>query len=119
MHEPSSSSASVRFLDRERVLASIQLAAAQAAQCSGVRAIYLFGSFAHGIPTPRSDADILVVIADDADREQARMCCLRAFESVPVPVDLFVWTESEVAGSLSSGRGLPAAALRQAAIRLR
>jgi predicted nucleotidyltransferase len=108
----------VRFLDREAALAAIQAAAARGATFPGVLAIYLFGSFAYGVPTPRSDADLLVVIADDADRERVRDCCLEAFRTVPVPVDLFVWTDSEVARSLSSGRGLPATVLRQA-IRLR
>jgi predicted nucleotidyltransferase len=116
MHGPSSGFASVRFLDREAVPAAIQAAAARAAACPGVLAIYLFGSFASGVPTPRSDADLLVVITDDADREGVRDCCLEAFR--PVPVDLFVWTDSEVTASLSSGRGLPATVLRQT-IRLR
>lgn len=114
MPGPSSSSASVRFLDRDRVLAELHRSAARARACPGVIAIYLFGSFAHGIPTPRSDADILVVIADDADRHHARECCLEAFRSLPVPVDLFVWTEREVAESVARGQGLAATALRHA-----
>ncbi len=117
MREPSSSSASVRFLDRERVLAAIREAAISAAQCAGVVAVYLFGSFAYGVPTPRSDADLLVVISDDADREAVRTCCLEALRALPVPVDLFVLTEQEVAASLASGQGLAATAL-QRAIRL-
>lgn len=104
---------SVRFLDRERVLLALRRAAEQAVQCPGVVAIYLFGSFAHGIPTPRSDADLLVVIREGTDRDQARDCCLTAFRAVPVPIDLFVWTEGEVAESLASGRGLAATVLRQ------
>lgn len=114
MHELSSSSAGVRFLDREAALAAIQAAAARAAACPGVLAIYLFGSFASGVPTPRSDADLLVGIADDADRERVRDCCLEAFRTLPVPVDLFVSTDSKVARSLSSGRGLPATVLHEA-----
>ncbi|MCM8746212.1 nucleotidyltransferase domain-containing protein [Thermomicrobium sp. CFH 73360] len=114
MPEPSSSSASVRFLDRERVLAELRRSTARARACPGVIAIHLFGSFAHGVPTPRSDVDILVVIADNADRHQARECCLEAFRSLPVPVDLFVWTEHEVAESLARGQGLAATALRHA-----
>lgn len=114
MPERWSSSASVRFLDREAVLAAIRRAADRARACPGVQAVDLFGSFAHGVPTPRSDADILVVIRDDAEREQARACCLAAFRSLPVPVDLFVWTDREVRDSLASGRGRPATAVPRA-----
>ncbi len=114
MHERSSSTVSVRFLDRESVLAALREAAREAGRCPGVRAIYLFGSFASGIPTPRSDADLLVVIADGADREAARACCEEAFQELPVPVELFVWSEAEVAASAASGRGLAANVLPRA-----
>ncbi|WP_448574852.1 nucleotidyltransferase domain-containing protein [Thermomicrobium sp.] len=104
----------MRFLDRESVLAALWEAAREAGRCPGVRAIYLFGSFAGGIPTPRSDADLLVVVVDGADREAARACCEEAFQNLPVPVDLFVWSEEEVAASVASGRGLAANVLPQA-----
>jgi predicted nucleotidyltransferase len=57
----------------------------------------LFGSLARGTPTPRSDADVLVVI-ETSEHEQPRdrvPDLLRAMSPVPCPVDLFVVTRGE------------------------
>lgn len=115
MQPPFTSYAASRFINREVVLTELRQAAERAgAQCPGVEAIFLFGSFAHGTPTPRSDADLLVVIHEDADRWQVYDCCLTVFTHCPVPVDLFVLTRPEVEASCAAGRGLAAAALRHA-----
>jgi predicted nucleotidyltransferase len=60
--------------------------------------VLLFGSLATGTPTPRSDADLLVVVAT-SDRDQPRDRVpevLRAFAPLPCPLDLFVLTAQEV-----------------------
>lgn len=115
MQPPFTNYAVSRFIDREAVLAELRQAAERAgAQCPGIKAIYLFGSFAHGTPTPRSDADLLVVIREDVDRRQVYDCCLAVFMHCPVPVDLFVLTRPEIEASRAAGRGLAAAALRHA-----
>jgi predicted nucleotidyltransferase len=58
----------------------------------------LFGSLVRGIPTPRSDADLLVVLdhsphARPADRLPEM---LQALAPLPCPVDLFVLTRDEL-----------------------
>jgi predicted nucleotidyltransferase len=111
---PFSTFAASSFVNREAVVAALRQAAARAAQQRpGVHAVYLFGSFAHGTPTPRSDADVLVV-AEAADLGPLYDCCLSAFLDAPVPVDLFVRRPAEVEAGRAAGQGLIAAALEHA-----
>jgi predicted nucleotidyltransferase len=58
----------------------------------------LFGSLVRGIPTPRSDADILVILkASEIERPRDRVPqVLAAMSPLPCPVDLFVWTAEEL-----------------------
>jgi predicted nucleotidyltransferase len=105
--------AASRFLDRDAVLAALDRSAARAgADCPNVVAIYLFGSFVNGTPTPRSDADLLVLTTDDAEPTRVYDCCSSAFLDSPVPVDLFVQTCSQAAATCAAGRGVAATALR-------
>src|SRR6266540_617425 len=91
--------AASRFVNREAVLQALRQAASRAGlECSSVRAIHLFGSYADGTPTPHSDADVLVVADEEADRRDV--------------FDLFVQLQSEAEASRAAGRGLAAAALR-------
>jgi predicted nucleotidyltransferase len=57
----------------------------------------LFGSLASGTPTPRSDADILVVVetSEHAQPRDRVPDLLRAMSPLPCPVDLFVATRDE------------------------
>lgn len=115
MQPPFTTSAASRFINRDAVVTALRELAHEAARrCPGVDAIYLFGSFAHGTPTPRSDADVLVAIHDAADRDRVRACCLDVFLRLPVPVELFVQTWSEIEESRQADRGLAATALRHA-----
>jgi predicted nucleotidyltransferase len=58
----------------------------------------LFGSLAAGIPTPRSDADILVVVETSERRGRDRLPeILAAMSPLPCPVDLRVITVEELA----------------------
>ena len=80
-----------------------------------VASITLFGSFAVGVPTPRSDADILVEVSGSlnrAERLEAAGEYARAFQSVEVPVDVFVGASNEIAASVRDDRGLAATARR-------
>jgi predicted nucleotidyltransferase len=108
--------ATSRFIDRELVLRELrQVARTLKAARQEIVAIYLFGSFARGVPTPRSDADILVVIDASAasSREQLKESCIEAFLAVSVPVEVFVLSSNEVEESVKSGRGLAATVLRE------
>ena len=121
MPSRSSSSAGAVYLDRERRIQELQTAACRAAaRLPALRRVILFGSLAAGIPTPRSDADLLVVLAE-SDHPQPRDRVpevLRALMPLPCPVDLFVLTSEEldryareghplVREALEHGRDLP------------
>jgi len=70
--------------------------------------VILFGSLVSGTPTPRSDADLLVVVAESAHREpRDRMPELvRAMRPLPCPVDVFVLTTEELAEHTANGHPL-------------
>lgn len=108
--------ASCRFLDRNGVLQELHEAAVRLrATQPTVRSVTLFGSFAGGVPTPHSDADVLVEVEGPLTRTQRREAAsdyADLFQTVSVPVEVFVCTSEELATSLDSGRGVPATAYR-------
>lgn len=99
MPRASSTSAGAIYLDRARRLEEVRAAARRAAsRLPSIRRMLLFGSLQAGDATPRSDADILVVL-DRSDRTNPRdriPDILRAMAPLPCPVDLFVLTSDEV-----------------------
>jgi len=97
MPSRSSSSSGVVFLDRERAVAEVrQAVAALVARRAAVRAVWLFGSLAHGEATPHSDADLLIVVDRDARRPMDRIPEFQLLlEGLRRPVDLIVWTAAE------------------------
>lgn len=75
------------------------MAAGRAAvRLPALRRVILFGSLVAGIPTPRSDADLLVVLSESDHRESRDRVpeVLRALLPLPCPVDLFVLTSEEL-----------------------
>ncbi|MEO6878573.1 MAG: nucleotidyltransferase domain-containing protein, partial [Gemmatimonadaceae bacterium] len=63
-----------------------------------VERIVWYGSFVSGIPTPRSDVDLAVVVSDESVASlprHARGADYRPATAVPVPVDLTVLTVAE------------------------
>jgi predicted nucleotidyltransferase len=99
MHSVFTTFASSRFVDQAAVVKALCNYARQLkAQCADVVAIYLFGSFATGTATPRSDADIIVEInnADLYLRQKVRDAAMDVFLTAPVPVDLFVISSEEL-----------------------
>lgn len=97
MPSRSSSSSGVVFLDREATLIGIQRAiAALVARRDDVREVWLFGSLARGSATPRSDADLLIVVDEDARRPMERLSeFVPLLEGLGRAVDLIVLTEAE------------------------
>ena len=97
MPSKSSGSSGVAFLDRARALADVRSAvAALVARCAGVREVWLFGSLARGDATPRSAADLLIVVDKDARRPMDRIPeFLRLLEGVGRPTDVIVLTAAE------------------------
>jgi predicted nucleotidyltransferase len=97
--------ASSRFVDQAEVIEALRPYAQRLkAQFDEVAAVYLFGSFATGTATPRSDADIVVEISsgDAYLRKQVWEAAMGIFMDAPVPVDLFVMSSVE----LAEGRGV-------------
>jgi predicted nucleotidyltransferase len=94
MHSVFTTFASSRFVDREAVISTLRTVAQRLkGQHAEIRAIHLFGSFATGTATPRSDADVVVEVicgADAALRERVAEAARSAFLEAPVPVEFFV-----------------------------
>ena len=76
-------------------------------RCPGIEAVYLFGSFASGTPTPKSDADLLVV-ADKNDADTIR----EILSSTPVPVDLFIVPPDAFKHKVKAEKGIASLAVR-------
>jgi len=104
--------ASSRFVDRQAVVEALRRCAERLrAEEEGVVAVHLFGSFADGTATPRSDADVVIEVADDTPAFRERIWEKGAvlFLEAPVPVDLFVISSERMA----QGRGVAGAVARQ------
>jgi predicted nucleotidyltransferase len=97
---PETSSAFVRVfsLDRDAVVARLrQLSAELLARDRNVRRVMLFGSLAADAYSPRSDADLLVVLASDGRRRMDRTTdFILHFLPGGCPTDVLVYTEAEL-----------------------
>jgi len=65
--------------------------------------IILFGSYAHGFPTPNSDIDLLVILDTDLPPRERYLAVSRLLRPRPFPVDLLVKTPSEIQALLERG----------------
>ena len=114
MPRGSSSSAGATYLDRARRVDEVRESARRAAaRLPSIERMVLFGSLASGTATPRSDADILVVL-DRSDRSDPRdriSDVLHAMAPLPCAVDLFVLTADELEDARSHGAPLVRVAL--------
>lgn len=109
MPPPSSRSVWATYLDKDARIAQLRETARRARRTlPAIDRMILFGSFVRGIPTPRSDADILVVLqSSDAIRPIDRVPqVLAAMSPLPCPVDLFVWTAEEFRSAQREGTPL-------------
>ena len=97
MQPPCARSARSTFVNREAVVDQLRGAAKRLQrEHPEVLRAYCFGSFAHGTPTPRSDADVLLVVASsDKPPRQRGPLFIDCFVEVSAPVDLFVLTAQE------------------------
>jgi predicted nucleotidyltransferase len=66
--------------------------------------VVLFGSLVHGTPSPRSDADLIVIVrtSPHAHGRDRIPDMLAALAPLPCPIDLFVLTEAEVESGLAA-----------------
>jgi predicted nucleotidyltransferase len=98
--------AASRFLIRDRVMGELR-EAIHRLKSEDIQAVYLFGSFASGIPTPKSDVDLLIITErtnwDDLQTE---------FLSVSAPVDCHLVSPAAFEDMSASGKGVVGAAVR-------
>jgi predicted nucleotidyltransferase len=116
MQRKSSSSAGAVYLDREQRIEELRAAAGRAAlRLPQIERVILFGSLVAGIPTPRSDADLLVIVAESDHLEPRDRVpeVVRALKPLPCPVDLFVLTTAELARYTSEKNPLVREALER------
>ena len=116
MRKRSSSSAGAFYLDRKERIDDLRKAALRARKkITEIRRIVLFGSLVSGIPTPRSDADLLVILSSSPhSRPRERIPeILGALGPTPCPVDLFVLTAAEAERARAQGHPLLREALEK------
>ena len=73
-----------------------------------VKEIYLFGSLARGVPTPRSDVDLLII----AEGSEAA-AFYPYFLSVSIPVEIYVMTPESFQRKKESGKGIVGAVVHK------
>ncbi|MBM3302536.1 MAG: nucleotidyltransferase domain-containing protein [Deltaproteobacteria bacterium] len=100
-----SDSAEVTFLDRDEVLQKLKALAQEILnQSDDILEISLFGSLARGDHAPSSDADLLVVLCDsDVPMQERIPRFLRLFLEGPIEVDVFPYTQQEIAQRRATG----------------
>jgi len=95
MRDKSLSSARVFFADKERVLREVRVWASELRKRPDVVKVGLFGSYATGTYGPRSDVDLLILLAasDKPFRDRIPDFLPSNFS---VPCDVFPYTKAEI-----------------------
>ena len=97
------SSSVLKWPDPDEVRSSAKAwAQGRLAADRGVRSIGYFGSYARGDAGVGSDLDIIVVVERASEPSSHRGLAFDT-SSLPVPVDLIVYTEEELRSLLASG----------------
>jgi predicted nucleotidyltransferase len=90
-------------LDRPRIAEALrELVEARYRLDPRVVSVYLFGSFAWGMPAPGSDLDLLVIVDDDPRPARDRIPDYLP-GAFPIGVDVLVWTRAEWEERLAEG----------------
>lgn len=113
MRANSSSSVKVIYLDRDGTLAKVRRAATRLGKTRPeINKIVVFGSLARGEAVPGSDVDLLLVLTESNESFLDRIP-LYYPAGVPIGVDVFAYTEEEIARMLSEGNSFVARALSE------
>ena len=110
---PKASSASVKvfWLNREEKILRLQEAVKTLkARHPEIERAVLFGSLERGDAVPGSDADVLLMVGATDLPFPERAAAYRP-EGVGIPVDLFVYTRTELEGMLAAGNRFVSRAL--------
>jgi predicted nucleotidyltransferase len=88
----------VRFLNREKIVERLSKLALKARKKDkNIKKIILFGSLVNDDYTPRSDADLLIILKESKLRFMDRIPELVFyFLDAPISVDIFPYTEKEI-----------------------
>jgi predicted nucleotidyltransferase len=104
--EQSSHSAKVVFLNKNEILSQLSVAAKRLRSSPNVIDVRLFGSLSKENFVPGSDADVLIILRKDSRRMIDRIPeYLDFFRNVPMPVDVFPYTEGEIQRMKAEGNG--------------
>ncbi len=97
MHKRCYGSVKVFWLDRDKAIEQLRSIAERIKrEKPEVSAIYLFGSLAEGRATPRSDADLIILLKTSREKFLDRpLAFMEYFSSFSLAVDLFCYTEQE------------------------
>lgn len=114
MQKPFTTFAVTRFVDTKAVLNSLKECAERLKAAVPGVTVYLFGSFATGTATPRSDADVAVVIdsVEDSGAPSSRNprhvqdVAITVFLDAPVPTEIFVLSKAQIQEGRQTGRGV-------------
>ena len=111
---PSSPSAGATYLDRAATVEALRRAAREAVRRDPrIVRVILFGSLVRGVPTPASDADLVVVLREAEPRRMDRIPpLLDAFDATPLPLDLHPYSEAEWEAARAEGDPVAAVAER-------
>jgi predicted nucleotidyltransferase len=106
MPNSSWNTAEASFLDAETIVATLRRAVLRlASEREDLRRVVLFGSLVTGQYAPGSDADLFLEVAHSNVAPPFRPApfLLALSETVPLDLDLFVWTTAEVACARAEG----------------
>jgi uncharacterized protein len=92
------SEVAIHRLDHPAVMRALRAYGSELSSRPEVREVVLIGSLARGDWSARSDADVVVIVDDAAERFQDRSPGYTPSRSVGVSVDVFVYTSEERAG---------------------
>jgi len=109
MRNTSSRRAGATYLDRDERIRRLREAALRgSARVPSIKRVILFGSLVEGIPTPRSDADLMIEVRSSLHAEPRDRIpeMLRALSPLPCPIDLFVYTSGELDRGAKEGSPL-------------
>jgi predicted nucleotidyltransferase len=111
----SSTSAGATYLERDARIRELRALARRLAQrLPEIRRVILYGSTVTGIPTPRSDADLLVHVASSRYQNPADRVpeVMKAMRPVGFPLDVRVYTTEELDDPAIANSSIVRTALR-------
>jgi len=105
-------SVKVSYFDKEAAWLAVEQVALEVGKRPEVKRVAVFGSLVRGEAVPGSDVDVLVVVSETDIPFLDRPNAYRP-EHMSISLDVFVYTEVEVAQMLADGNGFIKRALSE------